>query len=486
MKKKKWKTPAICLAVLALLLVLYGLLRVINTENEETEETGEKIVNIDSETVTEFTVRVEGQDAVFVKSEDSWKKSDDDEFPVNEDELDSLVSTFSELTADRTITDVTDPEEYGLGETDSVVTLKQEDGDETVIHIGSENKDTEKYYVNLNGVTDTTYVVDVDFSGVLPEKLLDLASGESFPTIGSSNITSVEVNSDTGYYRLQEDDTSNWTVDDGSGTEYSAEYQTVSSLNTSLAGFSFIGLADYSVEDFSAYGLDTPAAAISVKYEETVEEDETESSDSSEETSDSEDSDSEEEQETVSKEVLIYIGNQDEDGNYYVRIGDSDQVQLVLEDTVNGILDMTAQDFWDSSLGYTSVSSIERMEITYAGETTEIVREEEEITDEDGNTETEVSYISGEDELDADLVESFLNSFNSMEAQSKDMSLSTEESPEMILKLYTEEGEKRITLTPYNENFYLGIDAEGRPGSINKNSAASLFEKYENIFAESE
>ena len=480
MKKKKWKTLAVCLSVLAVLLALYGILRAFSAEDGEKEETAEAVTGLDSESVSEFSILLEGQEVTFSKTDDGWMKADEENFPVNDSTIDSLVATFSGLAADRILTDVEDPAEYGLDEPLTSVTLTDSGGETVKISVGDENKDTGKYYVNLNDETETVYVVDESFDSTVPSKIMDLAQGETYPDVGSTEITSVEVTSGSGTYLLVQDDSTNWTVDDGSGAACSAEYQTVSSLNTQIAGFSFTGLAAYDVEDFSPYGLDAPSAEIHVNYEEVVEDEDTGETDSS-----SDSGDSGEEEETVSKELTIHVGNQDENGSYYVRIDSSAQVHLVSEETVTEITGMTAQDFWDSELGYTSPGDIKSIDVTYGGETKEIVRHEETTTDEDGNTETEVSYyVNGGESLDSDLVNSFITTLNGISAQSKEAGLTSGEEPEMTLVIHTEEEEKQITLTPYNENFYLAVDTEGRPGLVNKNSARDLLESYEKIFAE--
>ena len=173
------------------------------------------------------------------------------------------------------------------------------------------------------------------------------------------------------------------------------------------------------------------------------------------------------------KELDIYVGAQDEEGNYYVRVGQSSQIHLMSESSFTGILDVKAEDFWSKSLGYTSVSQVNKMEITYQGETREIFRKTEE---------TAATYTSGEEELNADKVNSFFSAFSNMAAQSKDLSLTAEGSPELTIEVYTDGGNHKVIFTPYNENFYLSVDTEGRPGLVNKNTVKNLIESYLAIF----
>jgi hypothetical protein len=488
MKKNKWKLPAAGLAALALLLGLYGILRATNAEKEEGETEGEALTAMVSEDITELAVTVDGQEAVFVREDSEWKKSGEDGFPVNKDKLDTLAETFSGLTADRELSDIEDLSEYGLDSPASTVSLTDAEGETVSFGIGDENSSNGKYYVNLNGSDTTVYLVDESFSSILPDTVMDLAQSEDFPQFTSSDVTGVEISSGNGEILLsKQDDSVNWLVNDGSGKEYSAEYQNVSSLNGSLAGFAFMQLEAYDVEDFSIYGLDEPSAVITVHYEEEVEEEtEEDSGENTDSSSAASESEEEEEPETVPREVTIYVGGQNEDGNYYVRVGESSQVQLVLEDSITEIIGKTAKDYWDISLGYISLSDIQQAEVSYGGNTVVIQRVEEESTDEDGDTVTSVSYTCSGEELDKDTVEQFFNAYNGMEAQTKDMALTTENGVEMTIVFQTEDGEKKMTLAPYNENFYLGADTEGRPGLVNKNKAAELFEKFEAIFAQTE
>ena len=142
----------------------------------------------------------------------------------------------------------------------------------------------------------------------------DLAQSESFPSVTSTNITEVEVNNGGNIYTLTKDDSSNWQVSDNTGKGYSAEYQTVSTLNSTIAGMTFAGLADIQTEDLGRYGLEHPAAVIHVTYTEEVEAEKTEESESTD--SSGGESDEGAQNETVIKELDIYVGAQDEAVSY--------------------------------------------------------------------------------------------------------------------------------------------------------------------------
>ena len=248
------------------------------------------------------------------------------------------------------------------------------------------------------------------------------------------------------------------------GISYSAEYQQVSSLASTLSGMVYSGLMDYNAEDLSVYGLDQPAAEIYIRYKEEIEEEE-------------------EEPETVEKNFTLYVGNQDENGNYYVRMEGSGQVHRVSSESLSSALENNSVSYWSSEIGYISMNNLKRVEVSYGGEIRTIERHSEEQEQEDGSTETEVTYTSGGTLLDEDKTEDFLNSASGISAQSKDPSLSASEAAEITITVETESETFTVSYTPYDENFYLASDKEGRPGLVNKNSVSELIEAYQAVWS---
>ena len=281
-----------------------------------------------------------------------------------------------------------------------------------------------------------------------------------------------------GSYTLAyEEEEANWSVTGEDGISYSAEYQQVSSLASTLSGMVYSGLMDYNAEDLSVYGLDQPAAEIYIRYKEEIEEEEEDSgtsSDSSEE---------EEEPETVEKNFTLYVGNQDENGNYYVRTEGSGQVHRVSSESLSSALENNSVSYWSREIGYISMNNLKRVEVSYGGEIRTIERHSEEQEQEDGSTETEVTYTSGGTLLDEDKTEDFLNSASGISAQSKDPSLSASETAEITITVETESETFTVSYTPYDENFYLASDKEGRPGLVNKNSVSELIEAYQAVWS---
>ena len=384
---------------------------------------------------------------------------------MDQEAVETLLNDLLSFTAKRKLEAVDGLSEYGLEDPSNTIRLTDESGTETEILVGSRNQSTGDYYVSLAEAPNTVYVTASDLSSILPGSVMELAESEAYPAVSSSDIVEIQVKKEQGSYTLAyEEEEANWSVTGEDGISYSAEYQQVSSLASTLSGMVYSGLMDYNAEDLSVYGLDQPAAEIYIRYKEEIEEEE-------------------EEPETVEKNFTLYVGNQDENGNYYVRMEGSGQVHRVSSESLSSALENNSVSYWSSEIGYISMNNLKRVEVSYGGEIRTIERHSEEQEQEDGSTETEVTYTSGGTLLDEDKTEDFLNSASGISAQSKDPSLSASEAAEITITVETESETFTVSYTPYDENFYLASDKEGRPGLVNKNSVSELIEAYQAVWS---
>ena len=451
--------------IFALLLLLYLFLKNRNEKAEEAESSGMDVIQMDASSIVNFSFKIGDNFAEFSKDGDEWKNQEDSEFPVDQEAVETLLNDLLSFTAKRKLEDVDGLSEYGLEEPSNTIRLTDESGTETEILVGSRNQSTGDYYVSLAEAPNTVYVTASDLSSILPGSVMELAESEAYPAVSSSDIVEIQVKKAQGSYTLAyEEEEANWSVTGEDGISYSAEYQQVSSLASTLSGMVYSGLMDYNVEDLSVYGLDQPAAEIYIRYKEEIEEEE-------------------EEPETVEKNFTLYVGNQDENGNYYVRTEGSGQVHRVSSESLSSALENNSVSYWSREIGYISMNNLKRVEVSYGGEIRTIERHSEEQEQEDGSTETEVTYTSGGTLLDEDKTEDFLNSASGISAQSKDPSLSASETAEITITVETESETFTVSYTPYDENFYLASDKEGRPGLVNKNSVSELIEAYQAVWS---
>ena len=464
-KKSKWNRMIYLAVIFALLLLLYLFLKNRNEKAEEAESSGMDVIQMDASSIVNFSFKIGDNFAEFSKDVDEWKNQEDSEFPVDQEAVETLLNDLLSFTAKRKLEAVDGLSEYGLEDPSNTIRLTDESGTETEILVGSRNQSTGDYYVSLAEAPNTVYVTASDLSSILPGSVMELAESEAYPAVSSSDIVEIQVKKEQGSYTLAyEEEEANWSVTGEDGISYSAEYQQVSSLASTLSGMVYSGLMDYNAEDLSVYGLDQPAAEIYIRYKEEIEEEK-------------------EEPETVEKNFTLYVGNQDENGNYYVRMEGSGQVHRVSSESLSSALENNSVSYWSSEIGYISMNNLKRVEVSYGGEIRTIERHSEEQEQEDGSTETEVTYTSGGTLLDEDKTEDFLNSASGISAQSKDPSLSASEAAEITITVETESETFTVSYTPYDENFYLASDKEGRPGLVNKNSVSELIEAYQAVWS---
>ena len=375
--------------IFVLLLLLYLFLKNRNEKAEEAESGGMDVIQMDASSIVNFSFKIGDNFAEFSKDGDEWKNQEDSEFPVDQEAVETLLNDLLSFTAERKLEDVDGLSEYGLEEPSNTIRLTDESGTETEILVGSRNQSTGDYYVSLAEAPNTVYVTASDLSSILPGSVMELAESEAYPAVSSSDIVEIQVKKEQGSYTLAyEEEEANWSVTGEDGISYSAEYQQVSSLASTLSGMVYSGLMDYNAEDLSVYGLDQPAAEIYIRYKEEIEEEE-------------------EEPETVEKNFTLYVGNQDENGNYYVRMEGSGQVHRVSSESLSSALENNSVSYWSSEIGYISMNNLKRVEVSYGGEIRTIERHSEEQEQEDGSTETEVTYTSGGTLLDEDKTEDF-------------------------------------------------------------------------------
>ena len=71
------------------------------------------------------------KEVTFEKNNDEWVKSDERDFPVDQDKLIEAIGSLNNVEADRVLDNVTDTTEYGLDDPTNTITITDKDGKET-------------------------------------------------------------------------------------------------------------------------------------------------------------------------------------------------------------------------------------------------------------------------------------------------------------------------------------------------------------------
>ena len=254
------------------------------SESEETDESQE-ILSLASDDIKSIKFVIDKKEVTFEKDGDTWVKSDESAFPVDQDKIDDLASAFRSVTAARTLENVEDPSEYELDQPENTITVTTTDGESTVIQLGMENDSTNQEYIDLNKDSSTVYVVSNSTFSSFEGSLYDFAQSGTFPTIDSSTVSKITVNENSGStpasYVVEKDENNFWEVtgetngdgENGKTETEKADSAKATSLASALSSMAYSSYVNYNCEDdeLSQYGLDKPYAEIIADYQEEVE-----------------------------------------------------------------------------------------------------------------------------------------------------------------------------------------------------------------------
>lgn len=533
MKKKSMNL----ITAVAVLVVLSGAYVGVKTyvakqeekENAEEEEEKTQVFSISSEDVQSIKFVIDKKEVTFEKNNDEWVKSDERDFPVDQDKLIEAIGSLNNVEADRVLDNVTDTTEYGLDDPTNTITITDKDGKETVLHVGMENASTSQYYVENGEDESKIYVVADSVFQPFMKTLYDYAKAGTFPVIDSSTVSNVTVDENDDSYTLTKDDnTGLWNIQDKDGVE-KADSAKVSSLTSSIASIAYGSFVNYNCKDLSEYGLDKPYGTITIDYQEEVEEksDSSEDGDASEEnstdeqdtTEDKEDisaTDSTEDKDDasavdsteedtsvtdssdtqtrmVNREMTILVGDQSDDDGRYVMVNNSKEIYTISNDTLSVFLGKTKEDFWDMTVSYLSVNNLESLQAEYQGEThvIDVSRETSEDNSGDDSSTTSTTTLSyqldGTELDDSTPFTTFYNKLINMTGQKRlTEKYENNNKSDFDVELEDVDGEKtKIDYYQYDTNFYAAVVGQ-KVYLVNKMTVKELIDSYKTLVGQTD
>ena len=491
-----------------------------STESSSEEESKTEVYSVKTDDIKSLEFIIDKKDTVFEKKDDSWVKKDETAFPVNQTTLDSAASALEKVEADRVLENVDDLTEYGLDSPSNSVTVTTDDGT-TKFNIGDENTSTNQYYIAKDDEDSTVYVVSSSTVTPFMNSLYDYAQGEDFPTIDSSTVKKVQVSQDEDSYILEENsDGATWDVSTDGSDKETADTTAAGNVTSGLGSLAYDQFVDYNAEDLSKYGLDKPYATITVDYQEEVENDSSDESESDSEASesvtedntdstednsgdsidstasddgssgdsseseaaaDSSDDGDSTETTTVDKQLVIYVGDNADDGSRYVTI-DNKQVYTMSTDTLSAIIDKKASDLWSLIVNYQSVKTLDQLQVTYAGDTHTVNVSRETSTDDDGNDTETTTYKLDENEIDSTTFTTFYNKLVNMAGQ-KRLTESYTPAADAEMKVVfadTDNNQTTVTFYSYDTNYYAAV-VDNKVFLVNKMTVKEMFTAYETL-----
>ena len=388
--------------LLSMLLVLVALMGAtvvatkLSTGEVVEEDTSVVIFSLEPDTITAITWDY-SEEVSFEKTDDGWKYTADSTFPLTESYLTTMVDTLTEITASKSIEYVEDWDQYTLEV--PICRIQVTAGDtEYTIKIGEETSLTGERYCSIGD--GNAYLVDADVLDAFSYGLYDVLKMEAIPDM--SNIESMTLESDTQSYRIQ-------YLED-SGLAYSDDYvwflegqaldtELTEALLDAVRDLEWTECAHFHVTDFAAYGLDEPAAVVSIDYVRTLQVDTGET-----------DEEGNAIYETQSDEEAFILSLSEASNGYcYARIGDSAMVYKVDADVLDTLRYTTEAELQPDEVMLMDWENVNGFDITLNGEVYQITKGTETVTDDEGNTSEETVYPLNGEQIDGAAIEDALD-----------------------------------------------------------------------------
>lgn len=144
---KKYKSMVILLAVFVVVFALYFIMKAVN-ENQSENDVKETIMVTDFDSLVSLEYTNGKTTMSFVKEDDVWKVSDNDEITLDSDSVESIASTLSQVAAVRVLEGADELSSYGLEEPAYTITMEDESGVTMTLYIGDAVDDN--YYASTN------------------------------------------------------------------------------------------------------------------------------------------------------------------------------------------------------------------------------------------------------------------------------------------------------------------------------------------------
>lgn len=533
-RKKALIIAIICLAAAA---VLYLLVVKLSQRSEDADSSDDSLVisSVDSGQITAISYEKDGKSLSFRKEDGTWYNAEDKSFPVDQDSLTTMTNALGAVSATRKLDSPEDLSEYGLDSPVLTVRYMASDGKEAEFIVGDTNDAAGGSYLKISG-DDAVYLVASDFADTFNSDIYQLADMESFPTITSDSITDINVKSGSHTLEIKNDsDGGRIVLENGEEKENCASSSVTQFINT-VTGITFKSHVEYNCKDLSKYGLDKPAADISVDYTttETVDSEDSDSSkiengaaetaatsagnaaetavESTQETADTEETESETETVQVAKQLILHIGSQNEDGDYYAALDGSKEVHVVSGDTVKELIEKKAADFTDNAILSGSLNNAKSIDVAIGSDSWHLVKQEvakaddmadsaetggtdsekaAETTDatadettadaekvDESETETEEKWYAGDTEIALTDLSSAYSDLSGMSAEKilDTAAKSTGDAAISVTVKWEDDTETTVSFTVYDSSFHLAeINGEARK-LVNKRDVEKLIE----------
>lgn len=411
---------------------------------QETEKSAETtLYSMKEDQIIKLHFVNETTDMMLVKDGDQWKDNSDPDFPVNQEYVDTMLDSVSEIKAARMVTDnCTDLAQYELDEPALSVELEDSEGNRASLSVGLESIAGEGCYAYAED-TSKIYIITSNFTTDFEYTRNQMMAVPDVPEITDENVKAYRVSAKKGknfevVYRGKKavsNDIYGWDIISPYQKTVAGDEDALLTLFGSLSSLSYSEGVSYrgTKKEQKQYGLDQPSYTIDVDYD----------------TGENGDS----------RRYLLKVGALDDtEENYYVTQSGDSGIYLMPVDTVDALVKIKAFDYIYTTPCPADMETLNGIEIAYQGEKTSIYVNKKKKSDSSDSNKKEYTYTvkKGGVELNADDFQKAYEAFGSMNYTGEiDQGKNVSAKPAATLTFHMQKKDITLQFLPYDGvNFY--------------------------------
>lgn len=390
--KKKTKNLLFLLAALVVVVGALALTTLLGGDKKEEApafvKQSVKLNEIEAENVVSLSFDGPNLSLDIEKEDGTWKRTDDKDFPLNQDYVDSMVKAVAGLTAIKKITDEpADIAEFGLADPSCRVKITDNTGASFEVLVGERGPQGDGCFIKTTD-SNTIYLGNMSLQTQYQYTETQMIAKLSTPTIEPAQITRILLEKPEGNFELSleygnELDSTGycpWLIRQGFETVLPGNSDAVQAQVDNYATFPLGDALEYDCKDLGKYGLDPEhATKLTLTYYDMVDGDETDE---------------------IGNPIkvpeyhtfAINFGALNDTGFYnYVNLDGTSAVYYMKAETVTKMTELTPYDYVSKLPGLVNIQQVDDVTIEYQGKThvMKLIRTQTEKENDKGEKETE-------------------------------------------------------------------------------------------------
>lgn len=258
----------ILIGVLFLLCIAAFAINKYEAHKELIENSSQVIINLESSKAESLSWKYKSENLSFHKNK-NWTYDDDNEFPVNEEKINTLLEQFEEFGVSFIIKDVQNYGQYGLDNPECTIEIKTQDQDYKIQLGGYSKMDSERYVSIGDGNVYLAKNDPLEYFDITLDDIIDHDTTPAFNDVKEIEFKGKE----NGKITYEENNNKAYSEEDVYFMEQDENSLPLDTtrIDNYLGVITSLSLEEYvtykaSDKDLKEYGLEQPDISINVKY----------------------------------------------------------------------------------------------------------------------------------------------------------------------------------------------------------------------------